>query len=77
MGVFLFFAISGYVAAYVLVTKNGDVRMSLGEVGGFMRRKFHTLIVPYVLFPLLLYPIFYGRIMDPEYFFHGCRKASS
>ena len=64
----LFFAISGYVAAYVLVVKNDDVRMSLGEVGGFMRRKFHTLIVPYVLFPLLLYPIFYGRIMDPEYF---------
>ena len=64
----LFFAISGYVAAYVLLVKNGDVRMSLGEVGGFMRRKFHTLIVPYVLFPLLLYPIFYGRIMGLEYF---------
>lgn len=64
----LFFAISGYVAAYVLVSKNGDVRMSLGEACRFMHRKIHTLIVPYVLFPLLLYPIFYRRIMDPQYF---------
>ena len=63
-----FFAISGYVATYVLVTKNGDVKMSLGEIGGFIRRKFHSLIVPYILVPLLLYPVFYGRIMDPEYF---------
>ena len=64
----LFFAISGYVAAYALVAKNGDVGMSFGEAGRFMRRKFHTLIFPYILVPLLLYPIFYGRIMDPEYF---------
>ena len=64
----LFFAISGYIVVYAHVMKGGEVTMGIGEACRFMCRKFHTLIFPYVLCPLLLYPIFYWRIGDPNYF---------
>lgn len=69
----LFFGISGYLAAHALVNKNGTVAMSSGEACRFALRKAHSLLLPYVLAPLLLWPLFYGYISRDGYFAEAAR----
>ena len=70
----LFFGISGYLATWLLVVKRGDLIMSIAVALRFCVRKIHTLLLPYVLCPLLLWPLFYGYLFNDDYFVHTTRR---
>jgi len=70
----LFFGISGYLATCLLLVKRGDLIMSISAALRFCVRKIHTLLLPYVLCPLLLWPLFYGYLFNDGYFLHTAQR---